>query len=406
MRVVVTGGAGFLGSHLCDAILARGDSAVCVDNLATGRPDNVAHLMDSPGFTFVEADVSLALDVPGPVDAVAHLASPASPPEYLRLPLETLAVGSRGTENALRLAHQHGGRFVLASTSEVYGDPAVHPQSEDYWGNVNPVGPRSVYDEAKRFAEALTRAYRDTKGVNAGIIRIFNTYGPRMNAQDGRIVTNFITQALNGDPLTIYGDGSQTRSFCYVDDLIRGIVGMIDSTEGRPGEPREPGGVHRDRVRTAGAPADRIGLAGGASATPGGRPDPPLPGHHPGQPGAGLAAAGPSGRRYPPHDRVVPLQARRSPDGVSGRFALTGQIELRAQTRPPQARAAGRTGGRTQGPHPAAPLSGSRRPATGRSIRPPATRPGGARCARRAGTASGPPKPARPGRSRGTRATR
>ena len=242
MRVVVTGGAGFLGSHLCDAILARGDSAVCVDNLATGRPDNVAHLMDSPGFTFVEADVSLALDVPGPVDAVAHLASPASPPEYLRLPLETLAVGSRGTENALRLAHQHGGRFVLASTSEVYGDPAVHPQSEDYWGNVNPVGPRSVYDEAKRFAEALTRAYRDTKGVNAGIIRIFNTYGPRMNAQDGRIVTNFITQALNGDPLTIYGDGSQTRSFCYVDDLIRGIVRMIDSAEAGPvnlGNPEE-----------------------------------------------------------------------------------------------------------------------------------------------------------------------
>ena len=242
MRVVVTGGAGFLGSHLCDAILARGDSAVCVDNLATGRPDNVAHLMGRPGFTFVEADVSLALDVPGPVDAVAHLASPASPPEYLRLPLETLAVGSRGTENALRLAQQHGARFVLASTSEVYGDPAVHPQSEDYWGNVNPVGPRSVYDEAKRFAEALTRAYQDTKGVNAGIIRIFNTYGPRMNAQDGRIVTNFITQALNGDPLTIYGDGSQTRSFCYVDDLIRGIVGMIDSAEGGPvnlGNPEE-----------------------------------------------------------------------------------------------------------------------------------------------------------------------
>jgi nucleoside-diphosphate-sugar epimerase len=242
MRVVVTGGAGFLGSHLCDAILARGDSAVCVDNLATGRPDNVAHLMDSPGFTFVEADVSLALDVPGPVHAVAHLASPASPPEYLRLPLETLAAGSRGTENALRLAHQHGARFVLASTSEVYGDPAVHPQSEDYWGNVNPVGPRSVYDEAKRFAEALTRAYQDTKGVNAGIIRIFNTYGPRMNAQDGRIVTNFITQALNGDPLTIYGDGSQTRSFCYVDDLIRGIVRMIDSAEAGPvnlGNPEE-----------------------------------------------------------------------------------------------------------------------------------------------------------------------
>ena len=242
MRVVVTGGAGFLGSHLCDAIIARGDSVVCVDNLATGRPENVAHLMGRPGFTFVEADVSSALDVPGPVDAVAHLASPASPPEYLRLPLETLAVGSRGTENALRVAHRHGARFVLASTSEVYGDPAVHPQSEDYWGNVNPVGPRSVYDEAKRFAEALTRAYRDTHGVDAGIIRIFNTYGPRMNAQDGRIVSNFITQALNGDPLTIYGDGTQTRSFCYVDDLIRGIVSMIDCAESGPvnlGNPEE-----------------------------------------------------------------------------------------------------------------------------------------------------------------------
>jgi dTDP-glucose 4,6-dehydratase len=176
------------------------------------------------------------------VDAVAHLASPASPPDYLRLPLETLAVGSHGTENALRLAHRHGARFVLASTSEVYGDPAVHPQAEDYWGNVNPVGPRSVYDEAKRFAEALTRAYRETHGVNAGIIRIFNTYGPRMSARDGRIVTNFITQALNGDPLTIYGDGSQTRSFCYVDDLIRGIMGMIDCAESGPvnlGNPEE-----------------------------------------------------------------------------------------------------------------------------------------------------------------------
>jgi dTDP-glucose 4,6-dehydratase len=242
MQVVVTGGAGFLGSHLCDAIMARGDSVVCVDNLATGRPDNVAHLMGEPGFTFVEADVSSALDVPGPVDAVAHLASPASPPDYLRLPLETLAAGSHGTENALRLAHRHGARFVLASTSEVYGDPTVHPQTEDYWGNVNPVGPRSVYDEAKRFSEALTRAYQETQGVNAGIMRIFNTYGPRMSARDGRIVTNFITQALNGDPLTIYGDGSQTRSFCYVDDLIRGIVAMIDCAESGPvnlGNPEE-----------------------------------------------------------------------------------------------------------------------------------------------------------------------
>ena len=242
MRVVVTGGAGFLGSHLCDAIIARGDSAVCVDNLATGRPDNVAHLMDTPGFTFLEADVSSVFDVPGPVDAVAHLASPASPPEYLRLPLETLAVGSRGTENALRLAHRHGARFVLASTSEVYGDPAVHPQSEDYWGNVNPVGPRSVYDEAKRFAEALTRAYRDTHDVNAGIIRIFNTYGPRMSARDGRIVTNFITQALNSEALTIYGDGSQTRSFCHVSDEVDGILRLSRSNEALPvniGNPAE-----------------------------------------------------------------------------------------------------------------------------------------------------------------------
>ncbi|HEY9244154.1 MAG TPA: UDP-glucuronic acid decarboxylase family protein [Streptosporangiaceae bacterium] len=242
MRVVVTGGAGFLGSHLCDAIIARGDAAVCVDNFATGRPDNVAHLIGVPQFTLLESDVSSALDVPGPVDAVAHLASPASPPDYHRLPLETLAVGSRGTENALRLAERNQARFVLASTSEVYGDPAVHPQPEGYWGNVNPVGPRSVYDEAKRFAEALTRAYGESRGVNAGIVRIFNTFGPRMSARDGRVVTNFITQALNGAPLTVYGDGSQTRSFCYVDDLIRGIVSMIYCAERGPvnlGNPEE-----------------------------------------------------------------------------------------------------------------------------------------------------------------------
>ena len=178
MRVVVTGGAGFLGSHLCDAIIARGDTVVCVDNFATGLPDNVAHLIGLPEFTLLESDVSNGLDVPGPVDAVAHLASPASPPDYHRLPLETLAVGSRGTENALRLAERTSARFVLASTSEVYGDPAVHPQPEEYWGNVNPVGPRSVYDEAKRFAEALTQAYGESRGTNAGIIRIFNTFGP------------------------------------------------------------------------------------------------------------------------------------------------------------------------------------------------------------------------------------
>ncbi|MET9394187.1 UDP-glucuronic acid decarboxylase family protein [Streptomyces sp. NPDC006624] len=229
MHVLVTGGGGFLGSHLCDALLARGDRVLCVDDFSTGEPENTEHLRGHPGFTLLRADVCAAFDVPGPVDAVAHLASPASPPDYHRRPLETLAVGSRGTENALGLAVSHRARFVLASTSEVYGDPVVHPQREDYWGNVNPVGPRSVYDEAKRFAEALSTAYRRSMGANVGILRIFNTYGPRMRPHDGRVVSTFIRQALSGEPLTIYGDGSQTRSFCYVDDLVRGIVTMIDS---------------------------------------------------------------------------------------------------------------------------------------------------------------------------------
>lgn len=242
MKVLVTGGAGFLGSHLCEAVLARGDAVTCVDNLSTGRLENISHLAGAAGFEFIEADVTQGLDLPGPFDAVAHLASPASPPAYLRLPLETLAVGSAGTDSALRLAHRDGARFVLASTSEVYGDPQVHPQPEDYWGNVNPIGPRSVYDEAKRFAEALTSAYRSARGVDTGIVRIFNTYGPRMSADDGRIVTNFVGQALTGQPLTIYGDGSQTRSFCYVDDLVRGILAMLSSTEPGPvnlGNPEE-----------------------------------------------------------------------------------------------------------------------------------------------------------------------
>lgn len=242
MRVAVTGGAGFLGSHLCDALLARGDRVVCLDNLCTGRIDNIAHLIGHPGFVFTQCDVSEGIRVDGTVEAVAHFASAASPPDYLRLPLETLAVGSRGTEHALRLAETNDARFLLASTSEVYGDPAVHPQPEEYWGNVNSIGPRSVYDEAKRFAEALTTAYGTACGVNVGIIRIFNTYGPRMSPADGRVVTNFITQALTGEPITIYGDGTQTRSFCYVDDLIRGIVAMLDSGEPGPvnlGNPEE-----------------------------------------------------------------------------------------------------------------------------------------------------------------------
>jgi dTDP-glucose 4,6-dehydratase len=234
MRAVVTGGSGFLGSHLCEALLRRGDTVWCLDNHCTGAPVNVLHLLPDRRFHLVRADVTGAFDVPGPVDAVAHLASPASPPDYARLPLQTLAAGSHGTENALRLARRHGARFLLTSTSEVYGDPAVHPQPEGYWGNVDPVGPRSVYDEAKRYAEALTTAYRHSLGVDTGIVRIFHTYGPRMCPYDGRVVSTFLRQALAGARLTVFGDGSQTRSFCYVDDLVRGLVAMLDAAHAGP----------------------------------------------------------------------------------------------------------------------------------------------------------------------------
>jgi len=229
LRAVVTGGAGFLGSHLCDRLIDRGDEVVCVDDFSTGRRENIAHLEDNPAFTLVRADVASELPVEGPVGAVLHLASAASPPDYLERPLETLAVGSEGTRRGLELAQRSGVRFILASTSEVYGDPAVHPQTESYWGNVNSVGPRSVYDEAKRFAEAITMAHHRTVGTNVGIVRIFNTYGPRLRPRDGRVVSNFIVQALRGDPLTVYGDGDQTRSLCYVDDEIRGLLALLDS---------------------------------------------------------------------------------------------------------------------------------------------------------------------------------
>lgn len=230
----MTGGAGFLGSHLCERLLERGDSVVCADNFSTGLQSNIKPLLADPRFALVDCDVSESLVITGPVDAVAHLASPASPPDYHRLPLETLAVGSRGTENALKLAAGAGARFIVASTSEVYGDPLVHPQTETYWGNVNPIGPRSVYDESKRFAEAISAAYARTLGLDVGIVRIFNTYGPRMRANDGRVVSTFVSQALLGDPITIYGDGSQTRSFCFVDDLVRGLIAMLDSHEAGP----------------------------------------------------------------------------------------------------------------------------------------------------------------------------
>jgi dTDP-glucose 4,6-dehydratase len=228
-RVVVTGGAGFIGSHLSARLLDRGAEVVCVDNLVTGALDNVDGLFGHEGFTFIHHNVSNYVHVPGRVDAVLHLASPASPRDYLELPIQTLKVGSLGTHNCLGLAKDKGARFILASTSEVYGDPHVHPQTEDYWGNVNPVGPRGVYDEAKRFAEAITMAYHRSHGVDVGIVRIFNTYGEHMRPSDGRVVSNFLVQALQGEPITIYGDGSQTRSFCYVADEVAGILSLLDS---------------------------------------------------------------------------------------------------------------------------------------------------------------------------------
>ena len=241
-RIVVTGGAGFLGSHLCERLLDRGDQVIAIDNLITGSVANIEHLFGRPRFTFVEHDVSNYVWVPGAVDAVLHFASPASPKDYLEMPIQTLKVGSLGTHNTLGLAKAKGARYLIASTSEVYGDPQVHPQPETYWGHVNPVGPRGVYDEAKRFAEAMTMAYHTFHGLEVRIVRIFNTYGPRMRPGDGRVVSNFLVQAICGEPITIYGDGSQTRSFCYVDDEVRGILALLDSDVvgpvniGNPGE--------------------------------------------------------------------------------------------------------------------------------------------------------------------------
>ena len=241
MKVLVTGGAGFIGSHLCDFLLAQGCEVVCVDNLLTGSLENIAHIQD-PRFVFVKYDVTNFISIKGGVDYVLHFASPASPIDYLELPIQTLKVGSLGTHRALGLAKAHGARFLLASTSEVYGDPLVHPQREDYWGNVNPVGPRGVYDEAKRFAEAMTMAYHRVHGLDTRIVRIFNTYGRRMRLTDGRAVPTFIRQALRNEPLTVYGDGSQTRSFTYISDLVDGIWRLMHAPVNDPvniGNPRE-----------------------------------------------------------------------------------------------------------------------------------------------------------------------
>lgn len=242
MRILVTGGAGFLGSHLCDRLLAEGHDVIAMDNLITGSTDNIAHLAGNRRFQFIHHDVTNYIYLKGDLDAILHFASPASPIDYLELPIQTLKVGSLGTHNALGLALAKGARFLLASTSEVYGDPMVHPQQESYWGNVNPIGPRGVYDEAKRFAEAMTMAYHRSHGVDTRIVRIFNTYGPRMRLRDGRVVPNFVSQALRHEPLTVYGEGKQTRSFCYVSDLVDGIYRLLLSNENEPvniGNPAE-----------------------------------------------------------------------------------------------------------------------------------------------------------------------
>jgi dTDP-glucose 4,6-dehydratase len=242
MRVLITGAAGFLGSHLCDRFLADGHSVVGLDNFITGNAENIAHLMGERRFEFIEHNISTFTYVAGPLDGVLHFASPASPVDYLEYPIATLKVGAHGTHNALGLAKAKGSRFFLASTSEVYGDPLEHPQTEKYWGNVNPIGPRGVYDEAKRFAEAMTMAYHRYHGIDTRIVRIFNTYGPRMRPHDGRVVSNLIVQALSGQPMTIYGDGSQTRSFCYVSDEVEGIYRLFMRGDNQPtniGNPSE-----------------------------------------------------------------------------------------------------------------------------------------------------------------------
>ena len=260
MRILVTGGAGFIGSHLCDFLLAQGHEVVAMDNLLTGSVENIAHI-HSERFTFIKLDVTNYIYVTGPLDYVLHFASPASPIDYLEHPIQTLKVGALGTHKALGLAKEKGARFLLASTSEVYGDPLVHPQREDYWGNVNPVGPRGVYDEAKRFAEALTMAYHRSHGLDTRIVRIFNTYGPRMRIRDGRAIPTFIAQALMGEPITVHGDGSQTRSFCFIDDLVEGIWRLMQ------GEITDPVNLGNPEEMTLLELAKRIINLAGSSST-------------------------------------------------------------------------------------------------------------------------------------------
>ena len=310
MRIVVTGGAGFLGSHLCTRLVADGHEVLCLDNFLTGLPRNVEHLLGDDRFRLVRADVTDYVHVTGEVDLVLHFASPASPIDYLELPIETMKVGSIGTLHALGLAKERGARFVLASTSEAYGDPQVHPQTEDYWGHVNPVGPRGVYDEAKRFGEALAMAYRRTHDVDTGIVRIFNTFGPRMRPNDGRAIPNFIRQAIKGDPVTVAGDGKQTRSVCYVDDLVEGILRFALTDHPGPmniGNPSEISMLElAEWVRDLVGSGSEISFIERPTDDPAGPP----PGHQPG-PGDPRLAAGCRGRGRPAaHHRLVPRPSR------------------------------------------------------------------------------------------------
>ena len=309
-RALVTGAAGFIGSHLSEYLLDRGLSVIGMDNLATGDIANIEHLTGRD-FVFVKHDVTNYVTIDGPLDYVFHFASPASPIDYLKLPIQTLKVGSLGTHNGLGLAKAKGARFLIASTSEVYGDPLVHPQKEEYWGNVNPVGPRGVYDEAKRFAEAITMAYHRAHGIETRIVRIFNTYGPRMRVQDGRAIPAFLSQALRGEDVTVFGDGSQTRSLCYVSDLVDGIYRLMMSDTCRPGEHRQPPRAHDPGARRADRRPRRLEVPHRGAAAARRRPEGAPARHHPGEDAAGLGAQGLARRGPPPDARLLPEQARR-----------------------------------------------------------------------------------------------
>ena len=337
---VVTGGAGFLGSHLCEHLLGQGQRVICVDNLESSSLANLEHLRDD-AFTFMNHDVIEHIEVDEPVDYVFHLAALASPIDYLRQPLHSLKTGSYGTHHALGLAKWKRARFLLASTSEIYGDPQVHPQPETYWGNVNPIGPRGVYDEAKRYAEALTMAYHNQQGVDTAIVRIFNTYGPRMRAHDGRAIPTFVRQALENKPLTVFGDGSQTRSFCYVDDLIRGLYLLADERGAPAGQPRQSGRVHDPRARRDRAPRDRVEERDRLRGAARGRPADPTAGHHARQAAARLGARDRSRGRPAPNaadDGAGPCVSSSS----SSRSSRSASRSSPAWSRRPRSRASSR----------------------------------------------------------------